>query len=129
MCPIQYQSLLVLLYPPDGIFHALCHSTVFVGVCCSKYERMLAKLNTPILHSRRRHFDIVLLTNEFKNKIIFLPYFILLVYEYSLEKTNLHVWIITLPRSACQLDVSATTAIVRVTDIFNVDYITLTDIL
>jgi hypothetical protein len=102
-----------------------------VGVCCSKYEANLARLNLSTLCSRLRHIDALFLINVFKNKIsrssIFDSVNIRIPCRIITDSTFMvNRYFKVSPSARC---VSVANAIFRDIDIFNEDFILLTDIL
>jgi hypothetical protein len=102
----------------------------FAGVCGSKYEGKLSRLNISTLHSRRKHLDAPFLINVFKNKISCSSIFDTLclripsrrIRDYSTFAVNKNVKVS--PTARC---VSAVNVICKEIDIFNKNKITLVD--
>jgi hypothetical protein len=105
---------------------------IFVGICCSNYECILARLNLSTLYSRQQHLDALFLINVFKSKVscssifdsvcIQIPTRIITDYSTFMVNHNFKVS----PSARC---VSAANTICKDTDIFDKNYTSLTDIL
>jgi hypothetical protein len=105
---------------------ALCYSIFFVGVCCNIYEDILARLNIWTLYSTWQHLDALFLIFVFKNIFHSISVIIptMIIIDCSTFVVN-HNFILS-PSAGC---VSAVNDIFKDIDIFNKDYILLTDTL